>query len=453
MLALEDASNTQGARYMADRSHQSCEVHLGGTRALRSCGALGRLGPFPMFVTVLVLAGLCASATAGKALADGSKGGDPVCQGAQALLAQGRVSQAESTYIEAIVTKEGLNCADRALTRLDRRGQLCKSADALADQNLTEEARAAYVAVLTAVPQSECASAGLEKLDDSWFLDGKVWDNFADASADLLKALGLLAVLIGFVLAVLILLSSVLARWRRTREWPPARWFVRPGLAVETFGDTGFDPSLGPAMTGLMRTRLETGDRTPLLHTAPGQLSVAETWSSKLAAVGDEGAKASALVNLLLITLPRRRFSVSGELQPNEGKGAGVSLAISGGQSFAAGTDIWAGDIQLPADATPESIRRIATPAAAWVAHQTMTAADIPPAEARDPMSWALYKAALDWEMEGDIGKARDLASEAYGRDRKNYAALMYLALIEAGAGDYRNAIVSLSEARGIIVG
>jgi tetratricopeptide (TPR) repeat protein len=439
---------------MADRSHRDCEGHRGRAAFRESSQGFG-FGPLPTLLAVLVLAWLCADVAAGRALAtESSKGSDAACREAKALLAQGRVNQAETAYLEALGTNNGMRCADTALTRLDRGGQLCKSAEALADQGRAEEAKTAYVTVLTAVPQSECASAGLESLRHTWFLDGEAWDDFADASADVLKAFGLLAVLGGFVLAVLVLLSSVLARWRRTREWPPARWFVRPALAVETFGDSGFEPSFGAAMTGLVRTRLETGGKSPLLHTAPGQLSAAETWTSKLAEMGEEGAMTAALVNLLLITLPRRRFSAGGELQPDDGKGVGISLTVGGGQSFAAGADLWANDIQLPLDiSAAESVRRMATPAAAWLTHRTMTAADIPPAEARDPMSWALYKAALEWDMEGDSGKAWELASEAYGRDRTNYAALVYLALIDAGAGDYRDAIVSLSEARRIIVG
>ena len=119
--------------------------------------------------------------------------------------------------------------------------------------------------------------------------------------------------------AVLLLLQiQTRTPWLRDR-WP-ATEIRRPVFSVEPLTDTGTDP-LGSAVAGLIRGRVTWRTDRFGLNLVSGQAGVASAFSG-LGDISSEAKAAVAVIEFLTALLPRRRFQLTGQLQPRARRGS-----------------------------------------------------------------------------------------------------------------------------------
>jgi tetratricopeptide (TPR) repeat protein len=369
------------------------------------------------------------------------------CAHADALLSLGRLPAAEKAYEKELEANPGATCARGGLKALSSGGE-CAAAGALLDSGEDAEAQKAYIEVLKAAPESECAAQGVEEAADP-----TVWEDIATVSSDAVTALGGLGLAIGAVAIVLLALVNLLARlpWFKS-HWPVAR-IRRPTVSVEPLDDSGLkDQKLGIAVAALMRERIEPGSAGSALKVVSGTTTTEETWIERVSEIGEQGKIAAAVIGLLASLLPRQHVKVTGELQPAaDPTGPGIGLELYRKLQSRGSVTFWASQFQLPTGEDIGTMRRLAVPAAAWVSHMVTKETEGETMGSADPTSWALFKAAVEQQGEGDLGAALWLYLEALAYDAQNYGALANLAGIEAASGDYRPAIERLQKAIAIL--
>jgi tetratricopeptide (TPR) repeat protein len=366
------------------------------------------------------------------------------CAEGNALLGLGRVSAAEEAYLKELASPDTTGCAKTGLKRIAK-DHPCAVASAIKETGETSEARTAYLEFLKAKPSSDCAKTGVTDTSDS-----SLWEDLATTSADVVKAVGFAALVIGGLAALLLILVNVQARIPGLRSLPPARGIRQPTVSVDSLDDSGLkDIKLGVGTSALLRTRIERGSGGQGLKLVSGEQTTEQTWIDRVAGIGDQAKLAAAVVSALAALLPRRRVKVAGELQPAGSSGPGITLALHRRLAIKGTAALWAVEFGLPTTDQDlvETTRRLVVPAAAWISHSVTTETDGETIGAQDPMSWALFKTGVEWHRDGDLLRARGLYEEAKTRDARNYGARANLALIEAGLGNYAIAIPLLQEA------
>jgi tetratricopeptide (TPR) repeat protein len=261
-------------------------------------------------------------------------------------------------------------------------------------------------------------------------------------------AASLFGALVAFVLgsAILSLLAlQFLLRIRPIRDrWWILREIRRPSLVVETLDDSGLASRIGQSVTGLLRSRISSRRDRYGLDYVSGQQAV----STALASFGDltgSGKTAVAVIEFLVNALPRRRFILSGELQPAGDSGAGVSLALRSEDTYDSLTALWAIPFEIQSDGT-SPYQRMVIPAAAW-SDYCLTRALGGRLLSRDPLSWAFFRAGLERQRLGEDDAARSLYEQALGHDGRNIGALANLGLIERRNQNYEIAEEHLNNA------
>jgi hypothetical protein len=265
-----------------------------------------------------------------------------------------------------------------------------------------------------------------------------------------LAALAAAVALAGLLALFMLGLAAVhvLSRVPFIKDKYPIRLLRRPSFVVETLDDSALGARIGPAITGLVRSRIGVrGDRLGLDYVT-GQKSVRlalkrvkDVTASFQTPDGSAGA-ALSVIDFMARTLPRRRFVLRGELQPAGQAGSGISLALedpSGEDSLAV---LWARSLEVRGGEVA-CYRRLAIPAAAWADHRLTVALRSGLSNelvTRNADSWTFFNAGLEAHRLGEDAIARSLYEQALGHDGANVGALANLGLLERRARKFVSA-------------
>jgi tetratricopeptide (TPR) repeat protein len=397
---------------------------------------------------ILVSSTLAATATASDASSPSAKTQMKApCAQADVLEKLGRTAAAQKAYEKELEENPSAPCAKRGLAALGE-GAECATADALLAGGDDAEAKKAYIETLKAMPASDCGASGLGKTTDP-----TIWEDFEAVSSDALGAIGFGVLVLAALAVAFLILANTLGRYPPFESrWPMAR-IRRPTVSVEPLDDTGLkDHKLGIAVAALIKERVEPSTGGDTLKLVSGTTATEETSIDRVSRIGDQGKIAAAVIGLLLSLLPRRHVKVSGQLHPAaEPTGPGIGLELHGKLESKGSATFWASQFLLPSGEGVETVRRLAVPAAAWVSHKVTEETGEKATGSADPTSWALFRAAVERQWEGDFEPARRLYLEALAYDRKNYGAFVNLGFLEAAAGQYETAIELLENALEIL--
>lgn len=370
------------------------------------------------------------------AAAAGSRGSLGPCAEAQALESVGRLNTAEAAYIHELGDPASIPCATAGLKRLGRLDQSCAYANALARDGDRQAAQTAYLQVLAADPSSTCASAGLKSTVPQ--STTSIWTTAGAIAKDAGYAIGaiLLAWLLVGVAILLWLQVQTRTRWLRDR-WP-AKLIRRPVFVVQTLSDDATE-KLGSSVAGLIRGRVTWRTDRFGLNLVSGQAGVANAFSG-LGDVSSEAKAAVAVIAFLTALLPRRRFQLTGQLQPAGAEGVGISLELSQNGDAEALVSLWAASFDL-CDADPASAyQNLALAAAAWVDIWMTKGLDGGALLTGDPQSWAFFRSGVDAQRLGNTKRAWALYEQALAADGTNVGAMANLGIMCRRAGRYQDA-------------
>jgi tetratricopeptide (TPR) repeat protein len=319
----------------------------------------------------------------------------------------------------------------------------CALARALEKDGERQLAHSAYLKALAANPKSHCANQGVKatvapSTSSFWTNAGSIPTAAAVAVGAILLALLLLGVAILLWLQV-----QTRTRWLRDR-WPADR-IRRPVFSVSPLTDTGTDP-LGSAVAGLIRSRVTWRTDRFGLNLVSGQASVASAFSG-LGDISGEAKAALAVITFLTALLPRRRFELTGQLQPAGEEGVGISLELSKNGDAETLTSVWAASYHLTGRSNPSAYQHLAVACAAWVDIWMTKALGGGGLLTRDPQSWAFFRSGMDAQRLGDRDRARALYEQALAADGTNVGAMANLGILCRRAGQYRDAEDYLSRA------
>jgi tetratricopeptide (TPR) repeat protein len=278
----------------------------------------------------------------------------------------------------------------------------------------------------------------------STFLVSGVW--LADAARDAVYALTV-AVLALLLLAILVLVVlQVVTRipWLRDR-WP-AKAVRRPTLRIEPLKDDALASDWGAAVAGLIRGRVTWRSDRFGLNAVSGQAGVTRALSG-LGDVSREAKAAVAVLDVLTALLPRRRFVLSGVLQPAGTDGVGLSLELDREGGYEALITFWAHGFELDEVESMDVYRELAVASAAWVDIWMAKAIDGKDLLTADPQSWACFRLGLERQELGDVDGAGSLYELALAKDGHNVGALANLGILCRRAGKYEHAKEYLQQA------
>jgi tetratricopeptide (TPR) repeat protein len=407
----------------------------------------GRLG-WGMLVVAFTLAIPVAQAAATQKAAIGEAVAVPFtpCRRGDALLALGRVAAAETAYEGELTEGATVQCAREGLAEIGGK-RPCAAAKALWLNGDKEGAGVDYVESLEQKPTRDCAAVGVAESTKSGFLD-----KLSGWAGDVLDALEKLLLVIAVSLLVLSLFGLALIWFLfhlpATKKWATRR-YARPTVSVTTVDDSGLKEKLGAGMAVRLRQHLELDPGDGALKLVSGEASTAEVWIGKVSEVGDRGKVVALIIDLAYRIVPRQHVSVRGTLQaPTRANGHGISLELHQETDAGESATLWATRFGLTANEGAEAVQGLAVPAAAWASHVIARETN---AEgrlgAKDPTSWALFKAGVELQRTSRPGRAAFLYEEALAIDPDNYGALTNLGLIEARSGSYAKALPRLRRA------
>lgn len=246
------------------------------------------------------------------------------------------------------------------------------------------------------------------------------------------------------------------------------RWILRASMSIEALKDTTLDERVGPAVTGLVRSRCQYPRGRLGLDNVGGQAAVANTMSAFKDFAGTNTA--FAFIGFLYALWPRQRFVLSGELLPAGPLGPGINLALYAKGLPDSVVTLWAGEYGIdvehdagtakdgkeetgsatsektPSEGEMYAYERLATVAGAWVDYRLMQALGERGLSTRW-RSWVLLRAGLDQHRLGKHEQARELYEQALSHDGKNAGALANLGILERRAQKFERAELLLSEA------
>lgn len=319
----------------------------------------------------------------------------------------------------------------------------CEYAAALESAGERAAAHTAYLRVLEAEPSSACARAGVSHTAPT----ASIWSWLSTAGANAGRAAAAV-VLAALLLTVLVLVAlQIQTRVPRLRDLWPASKIRSPTLQVSSLDDSALGEHLGAAVAGLVRGRVSWQRDRFGVNLVSGQVGVA-TALSGLGEVSGEAKAALAVVNFLTALLPRRRFVLTGELQPPGAEGRGISLELSQQAGYEALITFWAGALVVPEDATPaKAYGALAVAAAAWVDHWMVQILDDGDLLTDDPQSWAVFRCGMDAQRLGEEDRARVLYDRALVMDGSNVGAMANLGIIFRRRNEWEDALRNLESA------
>jgi tetratricopeptide (TPR) repeat protein len=236
----------------------------------------------------------------------------------------------------------------------------------------------------------------------------------------------LISAVLAFYLAMVIFVNIAI-RTPCVRYMGFVRRLVRPRLSIEKLNDEADGGHLGPAVTGLVRSRISMPRGQLGLDNVGGQASV----SNAMEAFNDLAATntTATLIRYLHDLWPRQRFVLTGELQPDGIFGPGINLALYGKGSRDSVVTLWAKEYDVD-ETGVNAYERLATIAAAWADYQLMEALGEKPLS-RDWHSWIFLRAGLDRHRLSEHEVARTLYEQALCYDGQNAGALANLGILE----------------------
>jgi tetratricopeptide (TPR) repeat protein len=371
------------------------------------------------------------------------------CRRGNTLFALGRFGAAEAAFEKDLETGATVKCGREGLRKIGRRYP-CVAARSLAKNGEKAESNKAYIELLKTKPRKQCARDGADSSSNP-----DIWEWFKTTSEDAVTTIGFFALLALILFALFLVLVNIQARIRGLRDRWPASCIRRPALSIEALGDSGLATAkVGKATTALLKEKVEPGSSAQAAKIVSGDSSAEGTWIKTVGELGDQAKLGAAIVELFKALLPRRRFKVSGEIHSKAAKsGPGISIELDRKLISKGGNTLWADEFFLSDKEEVEALRRLATPAAAWISHVVVSRSDGEPTLTEDPMSWAKFKAGLEWQLEGDRDRAKELYKAAITADPANYGAIVNLALLTGGDGKYKEAVTMLEDALAIIEG
>ncbi|MGN6871258.1 MAG: tetratricopeptide repeat protein [Solirubrobacteraceae bacterium] len=312
----------------------------------------------------------------------------------------------------------------------------CAYATALQKDGERALAHSAYLQVLASDPSSPCANSGV--VATAAPSTSSVWTSAGDIAKNAAYVVGaiVLALLLACIAVLLWLQIQTRTPWLRDR-WP-AHLIRRPVFSVEPLTDAGTD-SLGSAVAGLIRGRVTWRTDRFGLNLVSGQAGVASAFSG-LGDVSSEAKAAVAVITVLTALLPRRRFQLSGQLQPAGEEGVGISLELSQNGDAEALTSLWAASFHLSGAPNPNAYQNLAVACAAWADIWMTKAVDGAGLLTNDPQSWAFFRSGVDAQRLGDRKRAQVLYEQALAVDGTNIGALANLGIICRRGRQYEDA-------------
>lgn len=324
----------------------------------------------------------------------------------------------------------------------------CTYAAALQADGDRQAAHAAYLELLAADQSSACATRGVRATLPP---APSIWATTGNVATDSAKALGAVLLALALIGVAVLLVLQVLTRTPWLRDRWPAGGIRRPVFTVAPLTDAGTDP-LGSAVAGLIRGRVTWRADRFGLNLVSGQAGVASAFSG-LGDVSGEAQAAVAVIAALTALLPRRRFELTGQLQPAGEEGVGISLELSQNGNAEALTSLWAASFHCTGVSNATAYQQLAVASAAWVDIGLTKALDAGGMLTNDPQSWAFFRSGMDAQRLGDRKRAQVLYEQALAADGRNVGAMANLGIIYRRSGQYADAEDYLNRALAPIEG
>lgn len=295
---------------------------------------------------------------------------------------------------------------------------LCTYAAALERDGERAAAHTVYLRALAADPLSQCANRGVRATLPP---GASIWTTAGNIAKDAGYGIGAILLALLLVGVAVLLLLQILTRTPGLRDQWPAKGIRRPVFTVAALTDTGTDP-LGSAVAGLIRGRVTWKTDRFGLNLVSGQAGVASAFSG-LGDVSGEAKAAVAVITFLTALLPRRRFELTGQLQPAGEEGVGISLELSQNGDAEALQSFWGASFHYTGDSNPTAYQHLAVACAAWVDIWMTKALDAGGLLTSDPQSWAFFRSGVDAQRLGDRARSGALrAGPRCGRDERGSA-------------------------------
>jgi tetratricopeptide (TPR) repeat protein len=456
---------------------------------------------FERAVAAALIAGLALTLALAPARARAAASDPPQCVRAAALLAAGETSRARAEYVRVIVRDPSSTCAAEPLKKLNAAAPppTCVEADKLLDAGQPEKALAAYETVSTS---AACRAAGLTAARKALQLcsvataqknahrtkdaiatyklalaespgyacatkgiaetRSEMTSRLESTAITVLEAIGLTVGLFALLCFACLLLGYNKTVRRRILRFPLIGRVLAPRVAIGPFdGSALATAGVGPAMVAQLKERLER-HRGAAKHlgfeldfggseeTLAGVVSDSGNLRNALAKAKDispdAGVIASAL-EMLYSILPVWRLSVTAVLDPPSCRGAGATFTLEEDGRLAGSVHL-AGP-RLAEPATADDYLALVGPAAVWLQYELARALSGKHSGLPDAAeSFALVREGFDQQMAGNDQEARKAYEEALALDRRNWAARVNLAILEARlVADYPRSIQLLEDA------
>jgi tetratricopeptide (TPR) repeat protein len=359
------------------------------------------------------------------------------CAEAQALQGLDRLSAAETAYIRELANPAAVACATAGLKELGRLDESCAYADSLARDGERQASHAAYLRVLAADPSSRCAAGGLKATVPP--NSTPPWTTAGNVAKDAAYVVGVVLLALLLLIVVTLLWLQVQTRVPGLRDQWPAKRIRKPVFVVEDLNDEATDEKYGSAVAGLIRGRVKWRTDRFGLNLVSGQAGVAKAFSG-LVDISSEAKAAVAVIEFLTALLPRRRFRLSGQLQPAGAEGVGISLELTQNGAPEAMISLWSASFDLCGADPVSAYQHLAVACAAWVDIWMAKALDDAAMLTADPQSWAFFRSGVDAQRLGDVHRAQMLYEQALAADGSNVGAMANLGIMSRRAHRYEDA-------------
>jgi len=396
----------------------------------------------------------------GAATVETDSGASPCALG-EALSKAGETTEAKKEFVKVLGENPTSGCAAEGLKKLnapsveDKSAEHCAIGDAFLDVNHNDDATAAYKKALEENPDSDCASSGLEDAGPS-------------APTDLADDItGALPTLLVFAALIVLFCYGVLmvCRWDWLKQRLVSMWIVgrhakhalRPRLNFTGFADDAVEGHPGKPLMAQVKERLNRMRQEALSQSTSeydldfgnprdefaDEVSDSKTLQTALESaseVNEQAKLVAALIKIVTVWLPIRRFAVSGSMDPPAKTGASLTLAIEEeGESETI--------TRLTGPATPEDSKandymKLADSAATWIQYEIACVLEDGEWNATKAESQAVLREGLDlYHLEDNVG-AKEAFEQAIVLDHTNWGAYVSLAVAEARiGGNYEKSI------------
>jgi tetratricopeptide (TPR) repeat protein len=343
----------------------------------------------------------------------------------------------------------------------------CTAGDRLFDAGEYDEARKAYVEALSTAPSDAvagCAQEGIERVNDR---QSAAWPTRAvEWIEEALVVIGL-AVLAFFLLIQLGRIGPV---GRLLLHVPLLGRWVSPRVSIEAFADdaAGDGKPGKPLGAKLKRALLEAWEDLSTedppaydLGRVSARQKVAELASDdpavksgleKAGSLSEQTKLVAALLSLLYVLLPIRRFTLSGTLSPPAAV-AEATLLLEREAKLEATVTLTApvaADAGGTAKAGASDYVRLAVPAAVWTEYEVARMLAGYPADHEEALSYVTLREGLTLFGERKAGEAGESFRKAILLNRRNWAAYMGLATAYHSSADtYLRSLATLEYALG----